>query len=100
MGMTEFRESLAPRRKMNKSFFPFRPMVPSASARFMMNGMSDCVARAPPRPIFVERSRKPRRVMRLGLCIALLFLKALQREQHRDAAADSRFVRGRIAGLR
>ena len=69
--MTELRESFAPRKKMKRSFFPFKPMVPSASARFTTRGMSTSVDKATPRPILKLRSRKPRRVMMLKRCIGL-----------------------------
>src|SRR5438045_3216733 len=105
MGTTEVRASLAPRRKMNSSFFvlplaPGTPMVPSANARLTTSGMSTSVERATPNPSLKLRSRKPRRVRMLKCCIELvestveklLFLEPGRGHQHRDHAADTRVV--------
>src|SRR6266540_3017612 len=105
MGITELRASLAPRRKINSSFFVFplapgTPMVPSANARFTTSGMSTRVERATPKPILKLRSKKPRRVKMLKCCIGLfgsavenlLFLEAGRGHQHRNHAADTRIV--------
>src|SRR5437868_9366571 len=93
MGITEFRESLAPRSQMNKTFFPFKPMLPSASARFIMNGMSTSVERATPIPVFRERSKKLRRVISLILgSIKLLFFETLQGHEVRNHASHARVV--------
>ena len=96
MGITELSESLAPRRKMKSSFFPFNPIVPSANARFMMSGMSVSVASATPRPILTDRPRKARRVRMLKVSI-LLFLKTLQRQQHRHRPPHASLLRRGIA---
>src|SRR5438552_2133507 len=105
MGITEFSASLAPRRKINNSFFVFplasrTPMVPSASARLTTSGMSTSVERATPNPSLKLRSKKPRRVRMLKCCIELfdsavenlLFLEAGRSHQHRNHAADTRIV--------
>src|SRR5438552_15334393 len=92
MGMTEFKPSLAPRRKIKSSFFPLRPMLPSASARFITNGMSTRVDNATPNPTLAEWSRKDRRERTLKECIRLLFLKTLKGHQHRQHAPDPSVV--------
>src|SRR6266699_1312108 len=105
MGITEFRASLAPRRKIKSSFFVFpsrpgTPMVPSANARFTTSGMSTSVERATPNPILKLRSKKPRRVRMLKCCIGLLgssvenllFLEARRGHQHRNHATDTCIV--------
>src|SRR6266566_7151056 len=105
MGITELRASLAPRRKINSSFFVFplapgTPMVPSANARLTTSGMSTSVDRATPKPSLKLRSKKPRRVRILKCCIelfgsrvkSLLLLKAGRGHQHGNHAADTRIV--------
>src|SRR5436309_12386735 len=91
MGMRELSESLAPRRKIKSNFLPFRPMLPSARARFTTKGMSTRVERAMPMPILKERSKKPRRVMIFKCCI-LLFLKTLHGHQHAHQAPNAVIV--------
>src|SRR5260221_34022 len=93
MGTTVFNPSLAPRRKIKKSFLPFRPMLPSASARFTTRGMSVSVASAMPRLILKLRSMKDRRERMLKSRI-LLFLEALEGHQHSDHAAHPLIVGG------
>src|SRR6185436_14214899 len=101
MGITELIASLAPRRKMKRSFFPLRPILPSASARFITNGMSTKVDNATPRPNLNERSKKARRVKILKLRI-LLLLESLKAHQRADHAADTLVIirRGRRVHLR
>src|SRR6185369_551551 len=97
-GITEFSESFEPRRKMNRNFFPLRPMLPSASARFITNGMSTRVDKATPIPILKLRSKKLRREMILKFSIKfLLFLKALEGQEHGHHAPNPDIVRRRIA---
>src|ERR1041384_1145855 len=91
--MTELRPSFAPRRKINSSFLPFNPMVPSARARFIRIGMSTSVDRATPMPILNERFKNDRR-LRMWKGGILLFLEMLQGHQHADHAAHSLVVRG------
>src|SRR6266542_5993471 len=102
MGITEFSASLAPRRKINSSFFVFplgpgTPIVPSANARLMTSGMSTSVDRATPNPSLKLRSKKPRRVRMLKCCIGvvessvenLLFLEAGRGHEHGNHATDT-----------
>src|SRR3989442_16031358 len=96
MGITELSASLAPRRKMNSNFFPFNPMLPSAKARFMTNGISTSVDNATPRPSLKERSRKPRRVRILNCCI-LLLLETLEGHQRANHTTNTRVVGRGIA---
>src|SRR6266496_2197500 len=97
--MTEFNASLAPRRKTKSSFLilpsgPGTPMVPSARARFMTQGMSASVESATPRPSLKLRSKNARRERILMFCIGLLFVEALKSHQHRHHAADAGVIRG------
>src|SRR6478736_3441860 len=96
MGMTEFRESFAPRSQMNRTFLPFNPMLPSARARFITNGISARVESATAMLVLNERSRKARRVMMLRLlgCIRLLLLKTLGGHQQGHHAANAGIVSG------
>src|SRR6185436_20263397 len=94
MGMTELSASLAPRSQMNRSFLPFKPMVPSASARFITKGMSTNVEGATPIPILNDRSKNERREMMLKLLIMLLLLKAWKSHKHRDHAANAIVISG------
>src|SRR5438093_5502800 len=111
MGITEFSASLAPRRKINNSFFVFplapgTPMVPSASARLTTSGMSTSVERATPNPSLKLWSKKPRRVRMLKCCIGLLessvenllFLEAGRGHQHGNHATEPRVIGGRCIG--
>src|ERR1051326_2016566 len=93
--MTELSASLAPRNQMKSSFFPLRPIEPSASARLITNGISTRVDRATARLVFTERSKKLRRVMilQLQVCIILLFLETLQGHQPRHHPSNSPVVR-------
>ena len=69
MGMMLFSPSFPNRSQMKRTFLPFKPMLPSASARFITNGMSTRVESAAAMPIFAERLRKVRREKTLKLCI-------------------------------
>src|SRR5947207_7833598 len=101
--MTEFSASLAPRRKTKSSFLtlpsgPGTPMLPSASARFITQGMSTSVESATPSPILKPRSKKVRRERILLFCIGLLFVEALKSHEHRHHAADAGVIgHGRVA---
>src|SRR5688500_7299563 len=97
--MSEFKPSLAPRNQMNRSFFPFSPMLPSASARFMTIGMSTSEARAAAIPALDAVLRKARRLRMLKwwCCISgswLLLLKTLHGHQHGDHAAHTCVIGG------
>src|SRR5262245_57828583 len=94
VGMTEFKLSLAPRSQMKSSFLPFSPMLPSARARFMTNGMSTSVATAAARPAFAPVPRNERRVIMLIwlFCIRLLLLESLGRHEERNHPTHARVV--------
>src|SRR5438477_13020323 len=90
--MTEFKASLAPRRKINSSFLPFVPMQHSASACFMNPGRFMSEASPKPAPPRSERRTKSRREMTLTYGINLLFLKTVKVHQHRRHAPHSQIV--------
>src|SRR5712691_3304957 len=74
--------SFPKRSQMKRIFLPFCPMLPSAKARFMTNGMSTKVDSATARLVLIDRSRNLRREIILKLCIGLLLLEALKGHQH------------------
>src|SRR5213596_3589337 len=95
--MTEFNPSLAPRSQMKRIFLPFKPMLPSASARFMTNGMSTRVDSATAMLVLNDWLRKARReriLKFLYCCISLLLLETRESHQHRHHAAHARVVIG------
>src|SRR5437899_10144353 len=80
---------------MKSNFFPLRPMLPSASARFTTNGTSTRVDNATAIPVLNDRSKNARRV-RMLMCCILLFMKTWRSQQHGRHRSHTRVVgRGR-----
>src|SRR6266705_1623701 len=99
--MTEFNPSLAPRSQMKRIFLPFKPMLPSASARFMTNGMSTSVDSATAMLVlndWLKKARRERILKCLYCCISLLLLETGESHQHRHHAPQAGIViGGRVA---
>src|SRR5947209_16063381 len=76
---------------MNSNFFPLRPMLPSASARFTTNGTSTRVDNATAIPVLNDRSKNARRV-RMLMCCILLFMKTWRSQQHGRHRSHTRVV--------
>ena len=81
---------------MKRTFLPFRPMLPSASACFITSGMSISVPKATAAPVLRLRSRKDLRLITLRFdlrcCIDLLLLESLKGHQHGHHAANPEIV--------